>query len=410
MRLKLNRNLALLLGGQLVSQVGDKFYLLALSFWVLKTTSSPAKMGLVLACSLFPALLLGFVSGAFIDRFSRKMIIVGTDVLRGLIITFVAVAFTMGFLNFGIIIVSQLLLSVNAAFFDPAIPTIIPQIVAKDQLSRANSMTELIRGISTILGPVLGGIAVAGLGYGFAFFFNGASFLASAFFECFLKIPASEGMKEKAKTSIKKDIVAGYKYILGEKGLTSILIIVGVIHFFVGSIEVVIPVLGDILAGEGARNMGFMQAAFGIGALLSALLISFINIDGKELRLLFTGVCVVGLCYISITVLHLLGFAVVGPFLVVFAVTGSFIILAATCFKTILQKSIDEKMAGRVFGVVSSVGNGSIPFAMLLYGYLITYVDVYHLVLVTGLALVTVSVYYILKQGKPAVQAAGGAR
>ncbi len=269
MKLPVNKNLGLLLMGQLVSQVGDKFYLLALSFWVLKTTGSPAKMAIVLASSLFPSLILGFLSGVFIDRYSRKWIIVGTDAIRGLVIGFVAAAYFYGFLTFEIIIVSQVLLSINAAFFDPAIPTVIPQMVEGKDLAKANSMTEFIRGMSTIIGPVLGGIAVASFGYLFAFAFNAASFLVSAFFEGFLKIPPVEkGQVEKA--SFKRELLDGYKYILSEKKLMVILAMVAVIHFFVGSMEVIIPVLADGLAGEGARNMGFMQTAFGAGAVYEA--------------------------------------------------------------------------------------------------------------------------------------------
>ena len=83
----MNRNLNLLLGGQLISQIGDKFHMLAVAFMVLKTTGSPAKMGIVLFCSVCPGMLLGFISGAFLDRYSRKTIIVGADVVRGLIVS-----------------------------------------------------------------------------------------------------------------------------------------------------------------------------------------------------------------------------------------------------------------------------------------------------------------------------------
>ena len=83
----MNRNLNLLLSGQLVSQVGDKFHMLAVAFLVLKTSGSPAKMGLILFCSVFPSMLLGLVSGTFIDRYNRKAIIVGADVARGLVVS-----------------------------------------------------------------------------------------------------------------------------------------------------------------------------------------------------------------------------------------------------------------------------------------------------------------------------------
>jgi MFS family permease len=395
----MNKNLGLLLSGQLVSQVGDKFYLLALSFWVLKTTGSPALMGIVLAASLFPSLILGFFSGAFIDRYDRKKIIVGTDVIRGVIIGGVAAAYYLGMLNFTLIVVSQVLLSICAAFFDPTIPVIIPKMAPADQLSKANSMTQFIRGMSTIIGPVLGGVAVAALGYGFAFAINGVSYLVSAFFELFLKIPPVEKTAG-AAPSLKSEIIEGYKYILLDRGLLIILAMVGVIHFFVGSIEVIIPVLADLLPGEGARNLGYIQTAFGVGAVVMAFIISIHNIAKKEVRFLFGSVFLVGAGYVSVAVLLLSGIFIVVPFLLIFLLTGSFIILAGTCFRTILQTGIDDRMAGRVFGVVSSVGNGSIPFAMMVYGFLLTVVPVHHLVLVSGLLLLPLSIIFYKQYNK----------
>jgi MFS family permease len=396
MKLTFNRNLALLLSGQFVSQVGDKFYLLALSFWVLKTTQSPAMMGLVLACSLFPSLIFGFVSGAFVDRYDRKKIIVITDIIRGLVVTFITAAFYWNFLNIPMIIISQIILSINAAFFDPAIPAIIPGIVDKDQLSRANAKTQFIRGISSIAGPVLGGLVVAALGYFFAFAFNGISYLLSALFESFMKLPPVQREKEE-KASIKEDIVSGYRYIFHSKGLLIILLMVAVIHFLVGSIEVILPVLADQLPGEGARNLGYLQAFFGIGAIFSALLISIHNIDNKEVKLLFSGVFFIGVSYVALALFFIAIPGTLIPFLFIYFFKGASVILAGTCFKTILQKSVRDQMAGRVFGVVSSVGNGSIPFAMMIYGFLLTLFKFQTLVLISGIVLLPISIifYYI---------------
>jgi MFS family permease len=76
--------------------------MLAVAFLVLKTTGSPAKMGLVLFCSVFPSMLLGFISGAFLDRYSRKAIIVIADALRGLIVSGLCVLYYFGALSFPI--------------------------------------------------------------------------------------------------------------------------------------------------------------------------------------------------------------------------------------------------------------------------------------------------------------------
>jgi MFS family permease len=95
----MNTNLALILSGQFVSQIGDKFYMLALAIWVLDTTNSPAMMGGVLFCSFFPTFLVGFIAGAFVDRYDRKIIIVAADFIRGLVIAVVACLYFFKLLN-----------------------------------------------------------------------------------------------------------------------------------------------------------------------------------------------------------------------------------------------------------------------------------------------------------------------
>ncbi len=109
----MNKNLGLLLSGQLVSQIGDKFHMLAVAFLVLKTTGSPAKMGIVLFCSVFPGMLLGFISGAFLDRYSRKAIIVGADVARGLVVAVICMLFYLEALSFPVLLGAQVLISVS---------------------------------------------------------------------------------------------------------------------------------------------------------------------------------------------------------------------------------------------------------------------------------------------------------
>lgn len=390
MKLILNRNMGILLGGQLVSQIGDKFYLLALSFWVLDTTNAPAMMGIVMACSLIPALILGFVSGVFIDRYSRKAIIIGTDALRGMIISIVAACHYFDSLNLPVILGAQILLSVNAAFYDPTIPTVIPQIVKKKDLARANSMTQFIRGASSIAGPMLGGVAVAGFGYAFVFIFNAVSFFVSAFFELFLRIPPLENRSED-HNSVKQDIIEGYRYMISTQALMLILLMVGVIHFFVGSIEVIIPVMAKSLGGKGVQNLGYLQALFGSGIVLMALIISFKSIDGKEEKYLFGGVFSIGTVLILISLFSTAGVMSVLPYLPLFLLLGMFIIMAGTSFQTILQKNIPNHMAGRAFSLVSSVGNGAIPMAMLIYGFLLTYISYYHLLIISGLLLLPLS-------------------
>lgn len=397
MRFFLNRNLTILLGGQFVSQMGDKFYILALAYWVLETTQSSAKMGIMLFYSFFPAIVLGIFAGAYIDKYDRKKILVLADLIRGVVVFGVLIVYLQGALTLPIIIAAQVLLSICAAFYDPAIPAVIPQIVKKDQLVKANSLTQFVQGFSTIAGPVLGGIAIATVGYTFIFVFNALSYIISGIFECFIAIPKREIEKSTESSSIFKDLGEGLRFIAGKKPLLVILSIVGVIHFFVGSIEVVVPVLAFRLSGAGPTNLGFLQTSIGVGTVLLAMIVAATGyLNNKEEKFLFGAVSFTGVNFVLVGMMKFFNISTVYAYLAFFCLIGGSIVVAATCFRTILQKFISNDMAGRLFGVVGVVGNFSIPLAMLVYGFVMEYVNLALVIAISG-ALITITTAIFIK-------------
>ena len=401
--MKVNRNFMLLLSGQLVSQIGDKFHMIALAFYVLKTTGSSAKMGAVLAASIIPSLVLGFFSGAFIDRFDRKAIIVGTDLLRGVIIGGFALLFYFNAMNFYVILIMQVLLSINGAFFDPAVPAIIPTIVDEKSLAAANSKHQFVTGFSTIAGAFLGGIMVSAVGYLWVFVLNAASFILSAFFECFIEIPQTPGKAATKKPQgIWEDMKEGYRYIFTRQDFVVLLFMVLVIHFFVGSIEVMMPVMANIISGDGAKTLGFFQTAFGLGAILMAVFLSVRTISGKEKMTLFGSVFIIGMIFLATGFIKGRESLMISLYLFMIFLFGCCIICAGVSFRTLLQKRMDNEYAGRVFAVAGTIGNGSIPGAMILYGVLLEHYPFQGLLMVSGLALMPLSImsFILFKEKK----------
>lgn len=383
------RNLYLLLSGQLISQTGDKFYMLALSFMVLKTTGSAAKMGVVLFAGMLPLVVVGLFSGVVVDKVNRKLIIIITDILRGLIISVVSLLYFKGALTLEIIILSQVLLGINSAFFNPTIPSVIPMIVDKEDLTKANAKTQFVSGFSNIAGPALGGILVSQYGYFIVFILNAVSYFVSAVFELFLIIPPVQtDSRENFSFAFKE----GYQYIYSHKKLLITLLMVFIIHFFYGSMEVSIPVIADLLPGNGPTNMGYIQTAFGAGAVVMALLLSCFSISGRESLMLFVAVALIGLFLAAIGLSGL-----VKPhfiiYLLLFLCFSSATILAGTSFQSLIQKTTDAKMTGRVFGVVSSVANFSIPFAMLIYGILLEYFKSDLLLSISGFIIILITIF-----------------
>ena len=369
MKRTVDRNLDLLFTGQFCSQIGDRFYALALAFWVLKATGSPARMGIVLFASMAPAILLGFVLGGVLDRWDRKRILIAADIVRGVAIVGITVIYYAGMLNLTAILIVQVILSAAAAFFNPTASAILPQIVAKDRLARSNALSQLLSGSANILGPILGGLAVAWCGYAFVFLVNAASFLLSAALAAGMRLPGAVAADRSASAG--PALAAAYRFLWKDRRLLAILGIVAVIHFFVGSISVLLPVLAGALAGDGARNLGYLETGVGIGSVLCAAALHRVKLNGREVRVMFGGIGGIGAAMAATGALSLAGVASLPPYLMALPALSAAILAVATCYAALVQKAVEPAVAGGVFSILGSVGNLSIPLATLTFGFLL---------------------------------------
>jgi MFS family permease len=386
-----NKNLLLLLSGQLISQIGDKFYALALAYWVLQTTHSPSKMGIMLFASMAPSIVIGLFSGGVIDMINRRAILVITDVIRGLIVTSVAVFYFIGALNMLVIISAEVILSICSAFYDPATQAIIPQIVESENLAKANAKSQLIGGIALIIGPVMGGICAAYLGYGFVFLFNAASFFIASF-SSFLIIYNPASIKLNTEKKIIANIKSGFHYVFTRRSIISIVFIVAILHFFVGSVQVIMPVFAMTLNGNGAQNLGYLETFYGAGIIIAGLSLSIININNKERYFMFGGISFIGIVYTSFGLLCSTGQTNILPYFVIFFLMSAAVVMISTSYRAILQKNIENDMAGRVFGIISSVGNFTYPIALLTVGLILDKIKFEQLLIICGLMILLFSI------------------
>jgi DHA3 family macrolide efflux protein-like MFS transporter len=154
----LSLSLFLLLQGQFVSMMGDMIYEIALGFWVLAFTGSPALMGILMATSLLPAVLIAPFAGVVADRFNRKKLMILMDLIRGFAIILVATAALMGILQLWMVFLGGIILGIGGAFFGPAAMSVLPQMVPKDKITNANSLFGVATTGADILGNSLGGI------------------------------------------------------------------------------------------------------------------------------------------------------------------------------------------------------------------------------------------------------------
>ncbi len=367
-----NRNYSLLFQGQLVSRLGSQVYAIAMVLWIKDATGSATLMGLLMMVSAIPGVLLSPMGGAIADRFSRRLILVISDLTRGLAMLLVAaliytMADSVNLLLWTLFVVAILTGTVTA-FFRPAIAAAIPDLVPKDRVVTANSLGQLSLQLSVFFGQGLGGTLFRLLGAPFLFLINGISFLYASLSESFIKMPE---VAPKEKLSMKEqwheflvDLKEGFHYAWNRPGLRELVFISAVINFFTIPAIVLLPFFVEDTLGVRVDWYGFILVSFGLGGLLGYLFAGIVRLPGRPRMYLMLAFMV------GQSVLYgVLGFIPRPIFVVMLAIVAGFMGGYITVnITTVLQLSTPSAIRGRVFGLLGMVAGGLTPIAMGLSG------------------------------------------
>ena len=184
-----NRDFILLLQGNAVSDIGDLLYSVAIGYWVYEKTGSSALMGVMSSISMFVTMFLSPFTGSIVDKISRRWIIVGMDALRGLIMLVLGVLLYTNSLNVPGVLLAALLASLCSVFFNPAVNTLMIDLIPHDDMVRGQSVFSATNALISLVGKAFSGVLVAFLGVPLIVVLNGVSYLISAMTEMFICVP-----------------------------------------------------------------------------------------------------------------------------------------------------------------------------------------------------------------------------
>lgn len=364
-----NKDLTLLLLGQSISRLGDSAHYIALMWFILEKTGSSTVMGTLSALAYIPSLILSPFAGVVADRYSRKKIIILLDFLRGIMVFILALLFfTKGLTILGIFVLT-ILLSISSAFFNPCIPSSIPEMVEPENLPRANSLFSIAGRIAEVLGPSIGGIAYKILGAGYLFTFNAISFFIAAIFSLFIRIPQKF---QEGKMNFVLDIKEVFLKIKEDKELMSLGITASILNFFYVPFFVLLPVYIKNYLNFDASVYDLVLGIGGIGSLIGLLITSMISPSGNGKYNLFRFSLIgqgasCGLLVLPLEKLHLM---------TVFFIIQLLNIFVNIYLTTTFQLMIPTQERGRFFGILGLFTGGLMPIAMSLAGIIAEFVRI----------------------------------
>ncbi|MFJ4896315.1 MFS transporter [Streptomyces sp. NPDC088727] len=336
------------LGAYTASTIGDSVYYMALA-WAAARTGSASQTGLVLAVGSIPRALLLLGGGVLADRFGPRRVVVVSDTARCLVILGLAGTLLLTSPTVWMLIAVALVFGAADALFLPAVGALPPRITAAGQLARVQGMRGLATRTATVVGAPLGGVAVALGGPVLAFAAAGVLFALSLPLLLAVRmrpLPVADAAEAVPTGTAWRELVDGVRHIRRHPMLGPLMLVIAVSELgFVGPLNLGLILLSEE-RGWGASGMGWIVAAFGIGAGASALVLA---VRGRVPRAGLT------MCLTVLTGAVAIGALAYAPSVPLAAgvalLVGLFVGLGGALCGALIQTAADPAYLGRVTSV-----------------------------------------------------------
>lgn len=411
-----NKNIILFYLANLISIFGTSIYTFSTSLYVLKITGSSFSFSTTLILSILPTILLNPIVGVIVDKFDKKKLVISANFFNGIFLLFIYLVSKISGLSLEIIYMSTFVINSINILFDVSIDSSIPNIVSKEKIVNINAGNRIIDSISSILGPVIGGIAFVTFNIETFILINSISFFISYILDLQIDFDLYKNncidSKIEAKTSNRKinyliEIKEGFKYLIKERSIVDFIIIFIIVNFFISfSVSIPLPIVLNNILMISEKYYGFIQSGIPIGMILGAILTRKI-INKVNLNSLFPIVGVilsVNIILLSIPLIISENYSLGMKFLVIYyfivmILIGICISLIDIPFSYRLQTNIDEEYRGRVISLTMSLVKTVVPISYLISGILIDTINPYVIILSGGIVILISSLMFSIYIG-----------
>ena len=358
-----SRNYRLFFAGQLVSLIGTWMQSVAQSWLVYRLSGSPVLLGLVSFAGQNPVFLLAPVGGSLADCRDRHRIIVTTQSASMALAMILAGLTLGGQVQIGHVFVLATLLGVVNAFDIPARQAFLVDMVGRDDLISAIALNSSMVNGARIVGPAVAGVLVAAVGEGWCFFANGLSYLAVL--AGLLAMRLEVRPRSPRAGSPLAHVVEGFGFVARTAPIRDLLGLLGLISLMGTPYAVLMPIFADQILHGGAKELGLLMGASGLGALLGALVLASrrgVRGLGRWVSRAAAGFGV-SLIAFSLSRRFWLSEALLVP-------VGFSMMVEMAASNTLIQAMVPDRLRGRVMAVYSMMFMGMAPFGALLAGAL----------------------------------------
>ncbi|ELZ30234.1 macrolide-efflux protein / Permease [Halosimplex carlsbadense 2-9-1] len=364
-----NRDFRRFFAGQFVTNAGDSLYTVAVLWLVFELSGSTVLTGIANAVLLLPWLL-QILAGPVVDRLPLRPVLVGSQLLQGVVVLALPLAAVTGTLSVGVIFAVVPLLTLATLLMAPMQATIVPRIVPDERLSQANSaLATVTLGLDMIF-DALGGAFIAVFGATALFLFDAGTFALAALLFAGVAVARSADVEEpdgedagSAEESILGSYVADLRDgidVLRGTVFVELVLTTAVANLATGVTLAVLPAYGDALGGPAVY--GALLGALGVGRLVGSVVAPYL--EGVSYgRLLFVGNAAGAACWLGAVVAPSPALTVV-LFGLAWVPAGASGVLSSTLNQTVFPTDL----LGRVSTIKGTASGATLPLGSLVGG------------------------------------------
>lgn len=368
-------HLAILWVSQVLSAMGDFFYLIAVMWIAVKVAGSAA--GIVAAAEAGSMLLFGLLGGVYADRWNRRTTMIVVDMLRTLAVGVLPVLVLTGTLQLWHLVVVAVVVGSLSALFDPALQASLPALTGNSQILQAtNGLMDVTRRLARALSPSLAGLLIIFLPLAHFFTLDAISFAISALAvfslgRHFAWKPERSQETTRGVKGIAREIGGALRLIRTHSSLTWIfgsyafINMVWSMGFTIG-----VPLLAARVLGGNIGAYGLIVGAYGVGNVVSNLVIGSLTIHRRVLTI-FTGKLVLGAGFFLLAFAPALPVALIGSALA--AIGGP---MGDIMLLTMIQTDLPSNQIGKVYSLLMILQSAGASIGLLLAVPLFTLVSV----------------------------------
>jgi MFS family permease len=383
-----SRNYRLFFAGQGVSLIGTWMTQIATVWLVYDLTQSAFMLGIVGFTSQIPSFVLAPFGGAFVDRFSRHQILIGTQILamgQSLALATLALSGAIQIWHvFALSIFQGIINAVDA----PARQVFVFELVEqREDLANAIAINSTMFNGARLIGPALGGLLIARVGEGYCFLIDGLSYIAVIMALLAMRLVPTD-IPMMAGSHLQK-IKEGFVYAFSSPPIRSILLLSGLVSLMGMQYAVLVPVFADKILKGDAQTLGFLMAASGVGAIFGGVYLATRRSVIGLGKFIVISPSVLGTGLIIFSLSRFLPLSLFAMLLI-----GLGTILQISAGNIILQTIVDDDKRGRVMSLYTMSFLGMTPFGNLLGGTLGDRIGVTDTLIIAGIVCILGSIYF----------------